>query len=74
MNELIRFVGIVGIVLFVFMYIVIGVVWFFGGGRTAAPVVVLPNDLSVMSKYEGDPSLLSGYVRNDSIILNFEGY
>ena len=48
--------------------------WVLGGGRTAAPVVVLPNDLSVMSKYEGDPSLLSAYVRNDSLILNYEGY
>lgn len=45
-----------------------------GGGNAAAPVVVLPNDLSVMSKYEGDPSLLSAYVRNDSLILNYEGY
>lgn len=74
MKEVIRFVGIVGIVLFVFMYSVIGVVWLFGGGGRPGPVVVLPNDVGLMSKYDGDPSLLSGYVRNDSIILNFEGY
>jgi len=51
-----------------------GILMGLGEGRTAAPVVVLPNDLSVMSKYEGDPSLLSAYVRNDSLILNYEGY
>lgn len=52
----------------------IGILIGFNGGNGAAPVVVLPNDLSVMSKYEGDPSLLSAYVRNDSLILNYEGY
>jgi hypothetical protein len=44
------------------------------GGRDAGLVVVLPNDVSLMSRYDGDPSLLSAYVRNDSLILNYEGY
>ena len=50
---------------------------FIGGckqGRDAGLVVVLPNDVSLMSRYDGDPSLLSAYVRNDSLILNYEGY
>lgn len=38
------------------------------------PKIILPNDWKLMSKYDGDPSLLSAYIRNDSIILNFEGY
>jgi hypothetical protein len=36
--------------------------------------IILPNDWKLISKYEGDPSLLNAYIRNDSIILNFEGY
>lgn len=36
--------------------------------------VLLPNDWQLISKYEGDPSLLNAYMRNDSIFLNFEGY
>jgi hypothetical protein len=36
--------------------------------------VILPNDWKNITKYEGDPSLLSAYMRNDSIFLNFEGY
>jgi hypothetical protein len=36
--------------------------------------VVLPNDWKRITKFEGDPSLLSAYVRNDSLFLNFEAY
>ena len=36
--------------------------------------IVLPNDWKRITTFEGDPSLLSAYVRNDSLFLNFEGY
>lgn len=43
--------------------------------RDNPPVkVILPNDWKQITMYEGDPSLLSAYMRNDSIFLNFEGY
>ena len=36
--------------------------------------IVLPNDWKRITTFEGDPSLLSAYVRNDSLFLNFEAY
>lgn len=67
--------GIFILVLFMFMNLVM--VWVgydTGRGEQGGVRVVLPNDVRRASVYEGDPSLLSGYIRNDSLFLNFEGY
>ena len=78
MKDVMRTFSIVCMALGLAMLIIMSLAWGYEKVNPVKvehkPVVILPNDLSLMSKYDGDPSLLSAYIRNDSIFLNFEGY
>lgn len=80
MKDIVKIVTTFSIVMGVVMFLIVGTAWTVQSvsrqniKRSVKPVVVLPNDAGLISKYDGDPSLLSAYTRNDSIFLNFEGY
>lgn len=78
MKEIIRVTSVIGMAVGFVMLIVTSLAWGYEKMTGKKPehkqVIIMPNDMSMISKYEGDPSLLSAYTRNDTVFINFEGY
>ena len=78
MKEVIKLSTIIAMSAGFVLLIIISLAWGYEKMTGKKPehkqVIIMPNDMSMMSKYEGDPSLLSAYTRNDTVFINFEGY
>ena len=78
MKDIIHTASVIGVASGFVILIIMLLAWGYDKMSPSKPqhkqVIIMPNDMSLMSKYEGDPSLLSAYTRNDTVFINFEGY